>query len=194
MPADQIVALGLLDQDVRRADPAGYMEAFRYLLPSDMEELADNTPGLPESVRREVSAAVKRGRDAIELDAKLRHLEGTYLLYDRQQDIRSDLDDMSTGLMNVRVPDNAMDVTAKQARRHVTWANDVLGMIKERILQVERDQAWNDSLRVNPEESLRGILHRYDLPRPDFTRADNPSLRSATDRPQTPARLDVAGL
>jgi hypothetical protein len=190
----QTTALRRLDPGARHADPDGWLEPFRYMLPSDMEAAVDNMPGLPERVRREVTAAVQRGRAAIERDARLRHIEGTYLLYDRQTDIRQDLDDFSAVLGDVRTPDRAMDLSAAQARRKVTDAYDRLRMVKDRIDQLAQDREYNESLLVDPEASLRTIIDRYDVPRPDFTREDAHGLRTTTERPESPARLDLAGL
>jgi hypothetical protein len=190
----QIMQLGMLDPDVRRTDPSGWFEPFRYQLPSDMEALADATPGLPEGVRRDVLAAASRGRAAIELDAKLRHIEVTYLLYDRATELREDLEGFGRIMTNVRVPDVAGSVTAAEARRTVTETYDALQMIRNRIDQLGKDIQWNEGMKEDPEKKLAAILQRYSLPRPDFLRGDTPSLRTTTDRPMSPARIDMAGL
>jgi hypothetical protein len=190
----QITQLGALDPDARREDPAGWLEPFRYLLPSDMERLADATPGMPEGVRRNVLAAATRGRAAIERDAQIRHIEGTYSLYDRSTELTEDLAAFGRIMSDVRTPDVAGAVTAAEARRSVTETYDALNMIRARIDQLGQDIAWNEGMKQEPERKLADILQRYSLPRPDFTRPDTPSLRTSTDRPMSPARIDMTAL
>src|SRR5262245_49501732 len=107
----QITGLHRIDPDERRADPAGLLENFRYLLPSDMETALDGAIGLPENVRRRVAEAITRGQQAIRRDAEIRHAEGTVMLRDRQQELLDDLAGFRKLMGDIRTPDRAMDVT-----------------------------------------------------------------------------------